>query len=95
MAADSVENDFREPCLRSVEVGDAVHDCDGLSLSTAGKQELWRFEKVEEEESAEKHGEGDCADGEHEVSPSPVSRVVWNEAPGNQGANQLTYRPPD
>lgn len=61
MAPDGIENIFSEPRLRLVEVGNAVDDGDGLPLSSARKQELWRFEEVEEEKAGDEHEEGECA----------------------------------
>ena len=61
ITTDLVQNVFRQPRLGTVLVRDTVHGRDGLSLSSFGEQELWRFVEMEEEESADEHSKGDGA----------------------------------
>lgn len=95
MSADSVQDIFCQPGLGAIEVRDSMDDSYCFSLAATRKQELWRFEEVEEEEAADEHHEGDRAESEDEVSPAPVVWIVGNECPSQEGGDELPNRPPD
>lgn len=103
-AADLVEDVFAEPGLGLVPVGDAVDDSDGFTLAAAREEVLRGLEEVEEEEAAEKHDEGDGAQGEDEVTPSPVlilcawvrirrAGEVGDKSPSEERSNELAKGP--
>lgn len=67
----------------SLLVRNAVNDSHSLSLPSTRKQELRRFEEVEEEESRAEEAQGQGSHGVDEVSPAEFHRVVDDEDPSD------------
>lgn len=72
VSTDFVEDFHGEPGLGLVLVGDALNGRDGLLLTATRQQELRRLVQMEQEETADKHDEGDGTKGQDQVSPAHV-----------------------
>jgi hypothetical protein len=84
-----------KPRCSFVIVRNAIYGGYRLSLATTGEQKFWRFVEMEEEESTNEHGKGDCAQCEDEITPTHIvsfracntslAREIRNVCPCNYG----------